>query len=211
MKFSKKLLLLACLMISPLAMAKKTRKIQLLAFPENTFEMNAGDGISTDGTAPRPAGATVVASYLIFPGGTVSKHQTDFSVNRHGKVLRPQDNIGTMYVVATMIADLDFDNPPAPTTRLANAQYVFRFKKKCEGGSDTSDNYVFATGQEIAGVLPSEVGVADLKLVAAATGGTGCNQYQIGNGFVGHGYAAQTGDVSTLIQLEFENDIVYNK
>jgi hypothetical protein len=211
MKFSKKLLLLACLMIAPLAMAKKTKKIQLLVFPDSTFEMNAGDGISTDDTAIRPAGATVVSSFLIFPGGTVSKHQTDFSVDRNGKVLRPQDNIGMMYMNETMIAELDFDTPPVKSTRLSNVNYAFRFKKQCQNASNTGDDYVFASGQNIAGVLPAEVGVAVLKLVAAVSGGTGCNQYQVGNGFVAHAYSAVTGTVPTLIQLEFDNDVQYNK
>lgn len=190
-----------------MAMAKKTKKLNLLVWPTDpsyVYTMNAGTGIVTNPAAIRPAGSTVVATFLIFPGGTVSKHQADFSLDRNGKAINPNNNIGIAYLVEDMISTFDPATPPASTTRLAEFRLDIRFKKSCDG-----DDYVFSLGQHIAGTLPAEVGVAVGKMVAAVAGGTGCNQYQIGNGFVAHAFQSTTGAVPTLIQVEFANDVEY--
>ena len=208
MKFSKKLFLLTSLLAVSVVMAKKTKKIQILVAPGDSsyiFALNAaGAAIIYDSGAPRPQGSYYVTNGFIFPGGTVSKHQTDFSVDRHGNPINLNDNLGMAYITETLLQDVDFGTPPAAGTVIEASQVIFDFKRSCD-----DHNTLSAIGLTTFEMFPPQVGEAVLRMIADVVGGSGCNQDHSKNSFTSKTYLPQTGSMAALIQIEFDKEIEY--
>jgi hypothetical protein len=211
--FSKKLLLLfACLCITPVAIAKKikkTKKLQLLIVPNDPsfiFALNTGTGITTDPGASRPQGSYYEISALIFPGGTIGKNQTDYSVDKHGNPIDLNDNIGIAYFLETMIQALDFSGPLPPMgTMIEQSEWRLNFKDSCNG-----TNNIYTMGLAKVGHLPPQTGKEVYNLSGGVTGGSGCNRTIDKNSFKAKIYIPQTGSaVVALVNVEFHDDIQY--
>jgi hypothetical protein len=209
--FSKKLLLLlVCLCMAPVAVAKKvkkTKKLQLLVVPSDPsfmFALNAGNGIITNPNTPRPQGSYYATTALIFPGGTVGKNQSDFSVDKHGNPINFNDNLGVAYVKDTMIRGLVFTNVPPVGTLIEQAAWSFHFKHSCDGGND-----IYAMGLAKVGNFPAQSGKSIYDLAFGVTGGSGCNRTIDKNSFKAKVYLSQTGPVVSLVKVKFKKEIEY--
>lgn len=208
--FSKKLLVFSCLLMVTFAAAKKhkTHKLQLLVFPTDSsyiFALNAGNGIDYNPGAIRPQGSYYITNAFIFPGGTVSKHQTDFSVDKDGHPIVIGNNVGQVYLMETMMQDLDFDNPPLAGTVIQMCRWNFLFNDSCGNLTNT----MYTLGFNNVHMLPPQLGHAIIRGAMAVAGGTGCNAKQKDNSCEVKVYLAQTGPVAALIKVKFDKEVVY--
>lgn len=180
--FSKKLLAFSCLLIFSGVKAKKnkthrTKKIQLLVIvdePDYIFALNDGNGISHDPGAPRPQGSYYITNAFIFPAGTVSKRQSDFSVDKKGNPIDANDNIGMAYFLETMLQTIDFATPivPARGTIVEDSEWRFNFRYPCHG-----ENNIYALGLGRMGIVPPQLGKPILDFSFGVLGASGCNSY----------------------------------
>lgn len=179
--FSKKLLIFSCFFMFSVVIAKKhkihrTKKLQLLVIidPSYIFALNAGNGISYDPGAPRPQGSYYVTNAYIFPGGTLSKDQTDFSIDKKGNPIDQNDSIGMAYILETMLQTVDFSTPVIPPkgTVVEDSEWRLNFKYPCRG-----ENNIYAMGLGRMGTIPQQIGKPILDFSFGVTGASGCNSY----------------------------------
>lgn len=205
--FSKKLLLLACFFMVPVVIAKKTKKLQLFVVPSDPsyiFALNDGNGISTNPAGIRPQGSYYETNVFIFPGGTVSKSQTDFSIDKNGNPINLNDNLGMAYFISTLLQTVDFSNTPPAGTLIEQSEFRFNFKNACNG-----INNLYAMGFAAMGTFPPQTGKSIITAFGGVVGGSGCNQDNQNNSFTAEIYLAQTGSVVTLIEIKFDKEIEY--
>lgn len=177
MYVSKKGLIFSFVLLFSTAMAKthRTKKLQLLVLvedPSYIFALNDGNGITHDGSAPRLQGSYYITNAFIFPGGTVSKHQSNFSVDKKGKPIKFDDNLGVVYFLETMFQTVDFASSiiPEKGTVIEGGEWRFDFRYPCHG-----ENNVFALGLGRMGTLPPQSGKPILECSFGVAGASGCN------------------------------------
>jgi hypothetical protein len=251
----KKLLLFSCVfMFSPVVAKKHTKKLQLLVVPGDAsyiFALNDGTGITNDPGAPRPQGSYYETNAFIFPGGTIDKNQTDFSVDKHGNPINLAENIGMAYFIETMLQTVDFGSgmfPPVgvplnlldyviPATENLIEQSEMRlfFRYPCHG-----TNVIYGMGFAAINMFPPVTGEPFINFSFGVVGASGCNSLVEshvkrayccgdytpvsscsasdcdpkpikirGNSLTGKVYLAQTGPVVAIINIKFEEEIVY--
>ena len=203
---SKKLLFVLCLVSPFIVIAKKTKKLQLISNPSDPalfFALNAGNGIQTNPGTPRPQGAYYVTNAFIFPGGTVSKNQSSYLVDKHGNQLDFNDSLGTFYLKDTMLQTIDFMSLPAEGTVTETSEWQLLFNNKCDGL-----NALFATGFAKLGIFTIGEGDAILEFIMTVIGGLGCNENVHHNNCTAKLYVAENGQ-STLIKVKFDKEIEY--
>jgi len=208
----KMVLLVACLFMVSVADAKikKTKKLQGLVIPSDPsyfFALNDGTGIQTNPGANRPLGAYYITSLLLFPGNTIDVDQVDYSVDKHGNPINPDDNIGIVYVLEHMVQTVDFNNPPASGTIVETSEATFVFNHTCYG-----ENIITCNGISKIKTFPPQPAMPIFKIYSAVTGASGCNEDRTENKFKAKIYVAQSGLlVNALVNFEFDEEIEYKK
>ena len=213
MIFSKKVLLFSCLFLFSVVDAKKikkTKKLQALVIPNDSsyfFALNAGNGIDHNPGAVRPQGAYYETTALIFPGDTVNKKQTDYSVDRHGNSINANDSIGMLYFLEIMLQTLDFNNAPPSGTMIEQAEWRFNFNHSCYGG-----NNIYANGFGAIKQFPPVAQKPIYKFHFGVTGASGCNKHGKCKSFKAKIYLPQSGSlVAALIEIKFDEEIEYKQ
>lgn len=205
--WSKKLIFIFCLIVPFIIVTKETKKLQLIVVPENPqyfFALNDGTGINHNGGAPRPQGSYYVTNAFIFPGGTVSKHQSNFFVDKHGNPLDFENGtLGMFYIKDTMLQTVDFGNFPAEGTVTETSEWQLQFNEECDG-----INALFATGFAKTGIFTIGQGDAILEFFMALIGGLGCNENVHHNNCTAKVYVGENGETS-LIKIKFDKEIEY--
>jgi hypothetical protein len=193
-----------CAMTLSLQAAKETHKLQVLFNPEAfQFYLNAGDGITTNQGAPRPAGSYFLGvGGWILPAGTIHKSQTSYLVDHDGNTITEDDAIGFLDVFEKMLTTVDFSSFPAEGTTVELSEWTLIFKEECY---HDEPNTIIGQGYAQTGVL--EFGSKIFTYTLAMTGGTGCNDHD--NTMIAKAYLAPDGQ-STLIKIKFTKEIKYN-
>lgn len=206
--FSKKLLFFTCLLMFSVALAKTTKKLQLIVAPNNPaffLALNDGNGIIYGTGNPRVQGSYYVTNPFILPGGTVSKYQSDYLVDKHGNPINfDNDSIGTAYLMDVMLQTLDLITYPPVGTVIEMAQWQLQFKKECHDNL----NSIFAMGFATMGILSVGTGQAAFEYDFGVTSGLGCNDNTHNNNFTAKVYLSANGQ-STLIKIKFDKEIEY--
>lgn len=207
---SKRLVFILCLIVPCVVVAKKSKNLQIIVNPADQryfFVLNNGSGLS-NGAFPRAQGSYFITNGFIFPGGTVSKNQSSYLVDKNGNPLDfDNDSLGMLYVHETMLQTVDFGGElPAPGTVIETSQWHLLFNKKCDG----KQNALFATGFAKMGIFTIGQGDVAFKFFMSLVGGLGCNSDVHNNTYVAKAYISENGQ-STLIKIKFDQDIVYRK
>jgi hypothetical protein len=208
-KVSKKLMFLFCLITPLIVVAKKTKKLQLIvnpADPQYFFALNDGTGINHNPGTPRPQGSYYITNAFIFPGGTVSKNQSSYLVDKDGNPLDFENgSLGIFYTRETMLQTVDFGDLPAEGTVIETSDWQLQFSHACDGL-----NALFATGFSQLGIFTIGQGDVAFEFFMAVIGGLGCNENVHHNNCTGKVYIAENGQ-SSLIKIKFDEEIEYHE
>ena len=129
----------------------KSHKIQIALIPNGEgwssssfWALNTAAGALTyNFSANRDLGSYYVAKGLIFPRGTVSKNQADYSVDQNNTSLLSIDNLGMWFANEfVLVAYNNSDNFPVAETVVTDGTWVFMFNN-----STWKDN-LYATGRQ---------------------------------------------------------------
>jgi hypothetical protein len=207
--FSKKLIFFSGLLMFSVVIAKKTKKLQLIVDPNNIayfFALNAGNGIDHNPGAARVQGSYYITNAFIFPGGTVSKKQASFLVDKEGHPLNfNTDSIGVANLLESVVQTLDFSLPlPVENTLLGMIQWQLEFSHSCEGDL----NSIFLTGFDTMGNFNIGEGKASFIFYGTIVGGLGCNKDDHHNNFTAKVYIGANG-LSSLVKVKFDEEIEY--
>ena len=200
---SKKLFLVCLFTVFSITAARFTRKLDLIVNiddPAYFFVLNTGSELIPYPTVPRPQGSSFVTNAYIFPGGTVSKSQSSYLVDKNGDPLDFSESLGMAYVFDKLVVDLDFEDLPPVGTLTDISEWQFVFKTDCHDKA----NILCAFGSGRSGILGA--GEVLQYFVLPVVKGTGCNARD--NSCTGKVYAALDG--SALIKITFDQDISYN-
>lgn len=199
-----------CAVAVSLHAAKSTHKLQVLANPAGpdfSYYLNDGTGITSDPSAPRPAGSYFMGTVgWILKGGTIHKSQESYLVDHDGNTITEDDALGHLHVFEKMLVDLDFSDFPAEGTKVELAEWTLTFKEDCY---HDERNTIIGQGYSEAGILPTELGEYSklFTYILAMVGGTGCNDHD--NTITAKAYLAPDGQ-STLIKIKFTKEVKYN-
>jgi hypothetical protein len=129
----------------------KSHKIQIVVDPNNEAwnpiysfsSMNTADGaLDYNLDATRDLGVNTLLTGLIFPKGTVSKNQSDYSVDKDGNALDVDDRLGSWVAVENVVTSYDLTSPyQTPGTILSFALWSYFFN------SSTEKNNLYSTGR----------------------------------------------------------------
>jgi len=198
-------LILACVtMIISLNAVTKTKKLQVMINPMGSdfmFYLNAGAGLVTNPSATRPAGSYVLFGAPLFPGGTMSKNQSSFLVDRHGNPLSVADSIGWWQAFEKMLVTVDNSNLPPSGTRIMMSEWALFFNKECHD----KQNSIFLLGSaDIKTLAFNEVFI---EWILSVVSGLGCND-DIDGSATAKLYVAPDG--TSLIKIKFTEEVKYN-
>jgi hypothetical protein len=181
----------------------KTKKLQIVVNPQvASFAMNVGDGgFVTDLFATRPFGATYLLNGIILPGGTVSKKQSSYLVDKHHHSVTSK-SIGTWWCYGQVLEDLDFSNlTPLIGEVVELITWSFLFDKHCDG----EDNDLYSNGKTK--IKVNSLDQTSFAELMCLTVGTGCNVDPDGNNYTAVIYFDE--NFVQLIKIKFNEDIEY--
>jgi len=157
--------------------------------------------------ATRALGTYNLVTGQIYPGGTVSKKQNTYTVDKHGHQLTAKNSIGVWECAGDEVDNLNwFAFPPKPT-RFEIANWDFYFKKNCY----KKVNSLYSRGEVISGTFnPAKHKVA-VNGSFVVTNGSGCNEGAHGN-YTAKLYVAPLSiidptNASVLIKIKFDEPI----
>ncbi len=193
----------------------ETHKLQIVlnpADPEFDYILNTGclqgdtDCVFlTDFFATRPDGSSNHVRAEIYPGGTVSKKQNDYTVNKHGKPLTNNNSIGTWECNGNGTREHIWMDMPDTPTLFEIADWDLFFKYACP---DDKMNILFTRVSAFSGTFdPAHFKVATSG-TAGVLNGTGCNEGAHGN-YTFKLYIAPDFETkpAVLIKLKFDQPI----
>lgn len=182
--------------------AKSTKKLQVMLNPQGpdfTFYLNAGNGIVANPSTNRPAGSYALVSGLLFPGGTMSKNQSSFLVDKNGHLLSAANSLGRWQTFEKTLTDINLNNLPSAGTLIMMSEWGLYFNSECH----EKPNNIYLLGSSTMGNLMfNEV---FLNWTLGMVGGTGCNAHN--NTATAKLYIASDG--TSLIKIKFVEDVKY--
>jgi hypothetical protein len=180
---------------------KESKKLQILINPADpTFSYTLFNGsaiLINDLSAVRPIGGYYYLNGLILPGGTISKNQASFAVDKHGNPITAADSLGLWECIGKVLQTLDFSDIPAEGTLVEAIEWDFYFDEDCHN----YPNIMTSLGKTVTGS-----GFPAFTTAMAMVGGTRCNKNN--NHYTSKIYISQTGQF--LIKMTFQDDVKYD-
>ena len=179
-----------------------TKELQILinpADPTFQYSLNIGGSIVHNFLAVRPAGSYYYLNGLILPGGTISKKQSTFTVDKHGNPITAADSLGFWECIGNVLVDEDLSSLPSEGTLAETIRWDYYFNEDCHD----YPNVMTSFGKAVVGVVEPAV---PAFLISAAMIGTRCNKNP--NHYTAKIYISSD---SLLIKLTFQDNVRYDK